>query len=70
MRNTPIALLLTVILLVSLFLSGCSNPSSSTASTHTQGEYIYRKHDEKLIEIEPMLPANRNPYPWETIGQG
>lgn len=47
------------------FLQGCSNSTPSTPSNSPKGEYIFRRHDEKLVEIEPMKPVKRDPYPWD-----
>lgn len=49
---------------IGLFISGCSN-SSSPPSSLPKGEYIFRHHDEMFVQIEPMTPFKRKPYPWE-----
>lgn len=50
-----------------MLLQGCSNSSSSlpSSSQPLKGEYIFRRHDEALVQIEPMVPLKRLAYPWE-----
>jgi uncharacterized protein (DUF779 family) len=48
---------------IGLLLGGCSN--SSSPSSPPKGEYIFRRHDELLVQIEPMVPLKRASYPWE-----
>jgi len=50
-------------LFLGLFLGGCTD--SSTPSSLPKGEYIFRHHNESLVEVEPMIPLKRTPYPWE-----
>ena len=49
-----------------LILSACSS-SNSPAPSHSslKGEYIFRNHDEALVQVEPMTPQKKIPYPWE-----
>lgn len=54
------------LILCLLTLSGCSSSSSPSPSGNPlKGEYIFRKHDEALVQAEPMVPLKRAPYPWE-----
>lgn len=52
-----------VLILLSLITSGCS--SSSSPSPATKGEYIFRRHEESLVQVEPMVPIKKISYPWE-----
>ncbi|MBS0272791.1 MAG: DUF882 domain-containing protein [Proteobacteria bacterium] len=51
-------------LLMGLLLGGCSS-SPSPPSNPPKGEYLFRRHDEQLVQIEPMTPFKRASYPWE-----
>lgn len=49
-----------------LFLQGCSNSTSSLPlNSPIKGEYIYRHHDESLVQVKEMSPLKRSSYPWE-----
>lgn len=50
---------------IGLFLGACSNSPSSLPSSTPKGEYIFRHHDESLMQVEPMSPLKREAYPWE-----
>lgn len=56
-----------VLLLLSLvlFVQGCSNSSSSSPSHPPKGEYIFRRHDESFVRVEPLVSVKRPSYPWE-----
>lgn len=55
-----------ILLLLIGFLQGCSNSSPSLpSSSPIKGEYIFRRHDESLVQVEPMTPLQRVAYPWE-----
>ena len=54
---------LVLFLFLELFFTGCS--SSSSPSSLSKGEYIFRHHDESLVQVEPIAPLKRAPYPWE-----
>jgi hypothetical protein len=57
---------LAVLLLLMGFLQGCSSSSSSLpSSSPLRGEYIFRHHDESLVQVEPMVSLKRAAYPWE-----
>jgi hypothetical protein len=51
-------------------LTGCSNSSSSLPAHPSKGEYIFRRHDENFVQVEPMVPLKRSAYPWEEDKQG
>lgn len=53
-----------LLLLAFLFFVGCSTPSPSPANL-PRGEYIFRNHDESVVEVEPMSPVKKGGYPWE-----
>lgn len=54
------------LILMGLLLGGCSTSSSSLPPASTlRGEYIYRRHDESLVQVDPMTPIKRPSYPWE-----
>lgn len=48
--------------LLLLLLTACSSEPSQNAP---KGEFLYRRHDENLLQIEPMAPVSRPLYPWE-----
>lgn len=50
--------------LLFIFLVGCSS-SSPSSSNLPRGEYIFRNHDESVVEVEPMSPVKKGAYPWE-----
>lgn len=50
---------------IGFILGGCSNSPSSLPSNPPKGEYIFRRHDESFVQIEPMTPLKRAAYPWE-----
>lgn len=52
-------------LLLEIFFTGCSNSSSSAPPNPPKGEYLFRYHDELLVQVEPMVPLKRVAYPWE-----
>lgn len=53
-------------LLMGLLLSGCSSSSSSMPSSNRpKGEYIFRYHNESLVQVDPMISLKRELYPWE-----
>jgi hypothetical protein len=55
-----------VMLLLMGLVQGCSNPPSSVPPhSPLKGEYIFRRHDESLVQAQPMVPLKRAPYPWE-----
>ena len=54
-----------ILILLSCFLQGCSNSSSSATPSPIKGEYIFRRHDESLVQVEPLIAQKRVPYPWE-----
>ncbi len=57
---------ISILFFLSVFFYSCSNSSSSLpSSTPMKGEYIFRKHDESLVQVEPMTPLKRTSYPWE-----
>ncbi|MFI0435046.1 MAG: hypothetical protein ACH350_04885 [Parachlamydiaceae bacterium] len=47
-----------------LFFAACSSSSSSSFNV-PRGEYIFRHHDESLIQIQSQVILKRAPYPWE-----
>ncbi len=49
---------------IGLLLGGCSS-SASSPSNPPKGEYLFRRHDEQLVQVEPMAPLKRASYPWE-----
>lgn len=49
-----------------LLLTSCSS-SSPPSSGPLKGEYIFRNHDEVLVQVEPMIPQKRALYPWEEV---
>ena len=53
--------------LLGQMLGGCSNSPSPTG--FPKGEYLFRHHDESALQIDPMEPAKRIPYPWEESRQ-
>ena len=54
------------LLLTAFFLTGCSSSSSpSPSSGPLKGEYLYRRHDDALVQVEPMALQKRAAYPWE-----
>lgn len=55
------------ILLASLLLMGCSSNGDTPThpDNHTGGEFIYRRHDETFVQLDPMMSMKRDPYPWE-----
>lgn len=55
---------LALFLAMGFFIGGCSSSSSSPSSL-PKGEYIFRRHDESLVQVELMTPLKRTPYPWE-----
>lgn len=64
-------MILYILCLMGLFLGGCSNSSSSSPShSSVRGEYIFRHHDESMMQIEPMFPLKRADYFWEENQQG
>lgn len=56
-----------LLLLFILFISftGCSSSSNSSPASVPRGEYLYRKHNEELFTVEPLLAQQRELYPWE-----
>jgi hypothetical protein len=61
-------LLITALFLAMLF-SGCSS-SKPGSSSQPKGEFIYRHHEDKLIQVEPLSYVERQPYPWEDREEG
>ncbi len=55
------------VLFAGFLIAGCSNStSSSTSSTsHVNGEYIFRRHDDSVLQIAPITSLKRSIYPWE-----
>src|SRR4051812_27330602 len=52
-------------LLLGLFLQGCSSSSSPSSSSLPKGEYLFRRYDESLVQVESMAAIKRKSYPWE-----
>jgi hypothetical protein len=52
-------------LLLMLVLGGCSSSSSSAPSNLPKGEYLFRRHGESFVQVDPMVTLKRPLYPWE-----
>ncbi|MDP1879422.1 MAG: hypothetical protein Q8K60_00615 [Parachlamydiaceae bacterium] len=66
MKLIKIEYLKIILLSMSIFLYGCSENSSSTASSKkSEGEVIIRRNQEVALSIDPMLHCTRETYPWE-----
>jgi hypothetical protein len=52
-----------------VFFIGCSASEQAEQKKirelNAQGELIYRRHQERLIEIPPLKKRERERYPWE-----
>lgn len=48
-----------------MVLNGCSNSSSPPSNPTLKGEYIFRNHDDPLVQADPMVSQKRALYPWE-----
>lgn len=53
-----------------VFAVGCSSSKPNSSSPNLRGEYIYRHHTDSLVQIEPISPQKREPYPWENRQAG
>lgn len=53
-----------------LFCSGCSSSDQSSTgepnNRQQKGEYVYRMHDEFLLQMPTAELHTREPYPWES----
>ena len=70
MKNFQIRIIYLFFLAI-VFVSCSKKEDNAMQNSHTnlKGEYIYRQHNESLIQ-EPLLFAERNLYPWEKNGKG
>lgn len=50
---------------IGIGLGGCSNSSPSSFHPSSRGEYVFRHHDQSLMQIEPMAFLKKPCYPWE-----